>query len=90
MVSKLGGLDLTIPQGAHPPSPLIWTRVGFNIFQKGDALLEACPGGEAFLKERGKPEGKDSIAVDGAQSTQIFWLCASAKIAEAEKLSRGE
>jgi hypothetical protein len=27
MVSKLGRLDLTLPQGAHPLSPLIWTRV---------------------------------------------------------------
>jgi len=27
MVSKLGGLDLTLPQGAHPLAPLIWTRV---------------------------------------------------------------
>jgi len=27
MVSKLGGLDLTLPQGAHPLSPLIWTKV---------------------------------------------------------------
>jgi len=31
MVSKLGGLDLTLPQGAHPLSPLIWTKVNLDL-----------------------------------------------------------
>src|SRR5712692_10681557 len=50
MVSKLGGLDLTLPQGAHPLSSLIWTRVpqdhplhgGFDAMpylEEADAIL---------------------------------------------------